>query len=132
MSRGTLLLLVVTAVVYFGWQGLSRTSNETVVLRIPPTDLSQDTYVHLWVVEDAQGLWLRAESPDRLWLRYLSDSPVVELRRHDKAQKYIATVDDTPRARNHVGPMFRAKYGFADEARALLGRQSVPVRLLRR
>jgi hypothetical protein len=132
MSRGTFLLLVVTAVVYFGWQNVSRTSNETVVLSIPPSDLKQDTYVHLWVVEDAHGLWLRAESPDRLWLRNLRDSPLVELRRHDDEQKYFATIDDTTRARERVDLMFRAKYGIADEVRGLLGRQSVPIRLVRR
>jgi hypothetical protein len=131
LSKGKIYLLVAMAAVYFGWQHFSRTAHETVVLHIPPAARSQDTYVHLWVVEDAQNVWVRAERPGRLWLEYLHDKPVVELRRYEGTIRYRAIPDDTARARAHVDSMFREKYGLADELRALTRRQTVPIRLVR-
>lgn len=131
LGKGKIYFLLAVAAVYLGWQNLSRTAHETVVLHIPPAVRSQDTYVHLWVAEDAQNIWIRAESPRRLWLEYLRDTPVVELRRHDGTSRYRAIPDDTRRARAHVDSMFRAKYGIADELRALIRPQTVPIRLVR-
>ena len=131
-SKGKLYFLLAAATVYFGWQHLSRTAHETVVLHIPPTVRSQDTYVHLWVVEDAQNVWIRAESPNRLWLDYLHDKPEIELRRYDGTYRYRAIPDDASRTRDQVDSMFREKYGLADQARSLIRSQTVPIRLVRR
>ncbi len=41
----------------------------------------KDIFVTLWVVEDAQSLWIRAESRRRLWLDPLRENPLIELTR---------------------------------------------------
>jgi hypothetical protein len=131
LSKDKIYILVAIAAVYFGWQHLSRTAHETVVLHIPPAARSQDTYVNLWIAEDAQNIWVRAESPSRLWLDYLHDKPVVQLLRHDGTYTYRAYPEDIPSTRAHVDEMFREKYGLADELRALVRSETVPVRLVR-
>jgi len=130
-SKSTIVLLMLAAGGYVGWTQVSRAADETVVLHIPPTTRSQDTYVNLWVVEDGRGLWIRAERPSRLWLSYLEGSPIVELIRVGDARRYRAVVDDTSQARAHVDPMFREKYGVADQVRAYLRSDTVPIRLER-
>ncbi len=131
LSRGRVFFLVIALAVFYGWQALSRTEHEIVVLHFPAVS-NQDTYPTLWVVEDGQHLWLRAENPRRRWLEYLRGNPLIKLRRNDQMLSYRANVYDTPEARAYVDPMFRAKYGLADELRALMTRrETVPVRLER-
>lgn len=131
LTRGRVLFLVAAAAVYFGWQHLSPGAYETVILHIPPTDRSQDTYVSLWVVDEGRNTWIRAESPGRLWLEYLRERPEVELRRGDRIERYRAIVQDDPATRAHVDELFRAKYGITDEVRGLLREHTVPIRLAR-
>jgi hypothetical protein len=129
LSRGKFAFILIAVAVFYGWQNLSRAAHETVVLHIPAVN-NQDTYATLWVVEDGRHLWLRGENPRRHWLEYLQDNPQVELRRHGQTISYRAYPYDTAQARAHVDPMFRAKYGLADELRALMTpRDTVPVRL---
>jgi len=131
MNRGRVVFLMAAAGLYLGWQYLSPNAYETATLRIPPSVRSQDTYVRLWVVDDAHGLWIRAASPDRLWLAYLRDDPVVELERGGQTLKYRAQRDDRPATRAYVDARFRAKYGLVDELRGLFWRETVPIRLVR-
>ena len=60
LTRGRVLFLAVVAAVWFGWQHLSPGAYETVILHIPPTARSQDTYVKLWVVDEGRSTWIRA------------------------------------------------------------------------
>jgi hypothetical protein len=129
MNRGRIYLLIAAVALFFGWQNLSRTAHETVVLHIPPSARSQDTYVNLWVVEDERRVWLRAESPNRLWLAYLRGAPLVELERADGTYGYRAAPDNADGTREHVDDLFRTKYGVADELRALIRPKTVPIRL---
>jgi hypothetical protein len=131
LTRGRFLFLVVVAAGWLGWQHLSSGAYETVVLHIPPTARSQDTYVSLWMVDDGRNAWIRAESPGRLWLEYLREQPEVELRRSGRTERFRAIVQDDPDTRAYVDEMFRAKYGVVDQARALLRDRTVPIRLAR-
>lgn len=131
LSRGKIVFTLIAVAVFYGWQNLSRAAHETVVLHVPGVN-NRDTYATLWVVEDGRHLWLRGETPRRHWLSVLQGEPLVELRRNGQTLSYRAYLYDTPDARAHVDPMFRAKYGLADELRALITpRDTVPVRLER-
>jgi hypothetical protein len=128
---GRIVFILTVAAVFFGWQNLSRSAYETVVLRIPSVS-NQDTYVNLWVAEDARNIWIRAESPERLWLQYVGDRPVVDLQRQGETTQYVAVLLDNNRTRSYVDDMFRSKYGLADEVRGFApGYQTVPIRLER-
>ncbi len=129
LSRGKVLFFLVAVCVYCGWQNLSLAAHESVVLHIPDVR-NRDTYATLWVVDDGRHLWLRSETPQRRWLQLLRDNPIVKLRRNGQTVRYRANVQDSADARAYVAPMFRAKYGIADEFHAMLTRRdSVPIRL---
>lgn len=131
MSKSKVYLLLAAVAVYFGWHGLSRSSYETVILHIPPSSRSEDVYVNLWVVDDGNTVWIRAESPQRVWLDYLRDDPIVELERSGRQYRYRAVPQDDAGTRAYVDGIFRAKYGIADEVRALFRSRTVPIRLER-
>lgn len=131
MSKDWILFFALAAAVYVGWQNLSRSAHETVVLHIPDV-ANWDTYTTLWVVEDGRTLWIRAESRQRVWLGFLRDNTRVELVRNGHTLSYQARLYDSAKMRNYVNPMFRKKYGLADELRALVTRRdNVPIRLER-
>jgi hypothetical protein len=131
VSKGWIQFLLIVAVIFFGWKHLSRSAHETAVLHTQDVQ-NWDTYTTLWVVEDDQSLWIRAESRDRLWLDFLRGNPRVELRRNGRTSSYRARLQDTAKARAYVDPIFREKYGLADELRALVTqRDTVPIRLER-
>jgi hypothetical protein len=131
MTRGKVIFALVLVAAFIGWQNLSVFGRETAVLRIPPTARSQDTFVTLWFVEDAQSRWIRAENRRRLWLDLLHDDPQVELTHDGRTNSYRAHVSDDPEAQVYVDELFRAKYGRMDQIRGLLPRYSVPIRLER-
>ena len=129
LSKGKVLFLAMALAVGYGWQNLSRTAHEIVVLHFPDM-IHQETYPKLWVVDDGQHLWLRGENSRRPWLEHLREHPMIKLHRRGQMQRYRAVVYNTANARAHVDPMFRAKYGLADEMRALTTpRETVPIRL---
>ena len=131
MTRGKILFALVLVAVFIGWQNLSVFGRETAVLHIPPTVRSQDTFVTLWFVEDAQGRWLRAENRRRLWLVLLQDEQQIELAHDGRTNSYRARVSDDPETQVYVDALFREKYGPADQIRGLLPGSSVPIRLER-
>jgi hypothetical protein len=127
--RQALALLAIGFALFHGWKNLSRAAQETVVLRTS-TLHGQDRFSTLWVVDDSPHVWIRAEDRRRRWLGAVQANPEVELRRHGETFRYRATPYDTAEARAYVDARFRAKYGFADRARELLGeRDTLPIRL---
>ncbi|MDH5566277.1 MAG: hypothetical protein OEY15_06390 [Myxococcales bacterium] len=127
-SRGFALASIALAL-FLGWKVLARGAHEVVVLRTE-TLQGQDHYATLWVVDAEKFVWIRAESPTRRWLPAVRKNPQVTLRRGGRDLRYRATIWDTPEARAYVDPMFRAKYGLADTARAILTqRETIPIRL---
>ncbi len=130
MTRGKIIFVLIAAAALFGWKYLSGVPFETAVLHIPAEKRSQDTYVTLWFVSDAQSLWIRAESRKRLWLTLLENNPQVELKRNGRISHYRAYLFDDPGSQAYVDAMFLAKYGPVDRARAfVLRRDAVPIRL---
>jgi hypothetical protein len=132
MTRGKLIFVLIAVIVFVGWQNLSVSGHKTAVLHIPPVGRNLDTFVTLWVVEDQQSLWIRAESRRRLWLDQLRENPLVELTRSGRTIAYRANPFDDPNSQVYVDKMFRDKYGRADQLRGLvMPRDSVPIRLER-
>lgn len=132
MTRGKVFFVLIAVITFLVWENLSVSAHKTAVLHIPPVARSQDIFVTLWVVEDAQSLWIRAESRRRLWLDLLRDNPLVELTRSGQTISYRANPFDDPDSQAYVDGMFREKYGRADQLRGLvLPRDTVPIRLER-
>jgi len=84
---------------------------------------------HLWVVEDAGRLWLRAGDPGSGWLQRLEARPGVGLEREGRAAAFRAT--PVPMRRDRVNELMAEKYGWADRLIGLLRAADgvVPVRL---
>jgi hypothetical protein len=90
----------------------------------------KDLYTTLWVIDDAEFVWIRASRPDRKWLSHVQQNPNVELRRSARQRAYRAMVFDKPEARAYVDPLFREKYGLADRWRAWRdASETIPIRL---
>ncbi len=132
MTRGKVIFVLIAVGAFLVWDNLSISAHKTAVLHIPPVARNQDIFVTLWVVEDAQSLWIRAESRRRLWLDPLLENPLVELTRSGQTISFRATPFDDPESQTYVDGMFRQKYGRADQLRGLvLPRDTVPIRLER-
>ena len=132
MLRQLLRLLLLCAVLFFGWRSFVRAGQETAVLHTGTLG-SQDYYATLWLVDDPPFVWLRAEDRRERWLAAVQAQPEVQLIRGGKTILYRATPFDRADARARVDAMFRAKYGLADRVRELFGPgEALPIRLERR
>ena len=133
LSYRTFALVLIAAALAVGWSSLRAGEREIVVLRAFDAR-GQDLFATLWVVDDEDGfVWIRAARPDRKWLAVVQRHPRVEVRRRGRTKPYVATVFDTPEARRHIDPRFRAKYGLADRWREWSsGRDTIPIRLQNR
>lgn len=130
LNRRQSAILIATLVFAGGAYALHAGQREIVVLRTFD-GTGRDLFTTLWVVDDAEGfVWIRANRPDRRWLPHLTAQPMVELRRGEGTQHYVAKVFDDPATRAYVAPLFRRKYGLADRWREWSeGTDTVPVRL---
>ena len=125
-GQRTLLLILLGLTCVLAWRTLSRGVQEIAVLHTS-TFNDQDHFAAVWVVDDGPYVWIRAEDPARLWLPAVREEPGVSLRRGGRQYAYRATVWDTPDARAYVDPLFRAKYGLADQVRALFRRSGASI-----
>ena len=128
-GQRTLLLILLGLTCVLAWRTISRGAHEIAVLHTSTYE-HEDHFAAVWVVDDGPYVWIRAEDPARLWLPAVRAEPGVTLRRGGRQYAYRATVWDAPDARAYVDPLFRAKYGLADQVRALFRRSgTVPIRL---
>ncbi len=128
-GQRTLLLILLGLTCVLASRTLSRGAQEIAVLHTSTVD-NQDHFATVWVVDDGPYVWIRAEDPARLWLPAVRQEPSVSLRRGGREYACRATVWDTPEGRAYVDPLFRAKYGLADQVRALFRRNgTIPIRL---
>lgn len=127
VSRRTLLviLLIVTA-----WLGCSRLRDHMEVATLFIRGRNEDFYTRLWVVDAPPHVWIRAERPDRMWLKGIRENPNVSLTRGDRVYHLRAVVWNGKEAHEQVDRLFRAKYGLLDVIAGFLWRRdSVPIRL---
>ncbi len=129
LTHRTLVLAGIALVLGFAWFAIRAGGRDVGVLRTFDVQ-GKDLYTTLWVVDDAEFVWIRANRPDRKWLFHVQQNPNVQLRRFGRQGTYRAVVFDKPDARTYVAPRFRAKYGLADRWRAWRdGSDTVPIRL---
>ena len=129
ISQRTLLLILLGLSCFLAWRTLSRGAHEIAVLHTSTVE-NRDHFATVWMVDDGPYLWIRAEDPARRWLPAVREEPSVSLRRAGREYAYRAALWDTPEGRAYVDPLFRAKYGLADEARAFFRRtETIPIRL---
>jgi hypothetical protein len=127
LSRKTLLFALCVGFGMFAWNTIS--AQEKVMLQV--SGERDDYYARLWVVEAKPYLWIRAETPTRRWLEPLRAHPNVYLWRGEQRLPFHAVIweDRSSDAHAYVDRLFRQKYGFVDQARALL--RSTPTILIR-
>jgi hypothetical protein len=129
ISQRSLLLILLGLSCFLAWRTLSRGTHEIAVLHTSTVE-NRDHFATVWVVDDGPYLWIRAEDPARRWLPAVREDPSVSLRRAGRVSGYRAALWDTPEGRAYVDPLFRAKYGLAEEVRALFRRaETIPIRL---
>jgi len=129
ITHRTLVLAGIAVALALAWSAIHGAGQDVGVLRTFDVQ-GMDFYTTLWVIDDGEFVWIRANSPDRKWLSYVRKNPDVQLRRFGRQRAYRAMVFDKPEARAFVGPRFREKYGLADRWREWrYGSDTVPVRL---
>jgi hypothetical protein len=129
VTRRTLVLAGIALALGLAWSAIRMGGRDVGVLRTFDPQ-GKDLYTTLWVIDDAEFVWVRANRRDRRWLSYVQRSPDVTLRRSDRQRAYRAVVFDKDEARAYVDPRFRWKYGLADRWREWrYGSDTVPIRL---
>jgi hypothetical protein len=129
VTRRTLFLAGIALGLGLVWSAIRVGGRDVGVLRTFDVQ-GQDFYTTLWVVDDAEFVWIRANRPDRRWFAYVQQNPDVQLRRSGRQRAYRAVVFDKPQARAHVDVRFRAKYGLVDRWREWRdGSHTIPIRL---
>ena len=129
IDRRTLLLLLLGACAFWGWQSLTHATGEVAVLRTKGTG-HVEHYASVWYVRANRGLWSRAENRGRDWLAEIRATPRVELAIGGQTRAYTANPMDIPDYQAYIDSEFRKKYGAADWVRALKGdRNTLPIQL---
>jgi hypothetical protein len=131
LNRRTLWVTLLVLAAYWGWENLSLATSEVVVLRTFGTG-HVEHYASLWVIDDGQHFWIRADNRERSWLEPMRANRQIEISRNGQTDSYLATFFDDPDARVYVDSRMREKYGFADWLRELIDdRDTLPIRLER-
>jgi hypothetical protein len=129
IDRRTLLLLLLGACAFWGWQNLTHATDEVAVLRTKGTGHIEH-YASVWYVRANHALWIRAENRGRPWLAEIRANPQVELAVDGQTRVYEAKAIDAPDYQAYIDAEFRKKYGAADWVRSLQGdRDTLPIRL---
>jgi hypothetical protein len=98
------------------------------IVTVHATGALVDAYPRVFIVDDPPETWIRAERPDRIWLRAVRENPRVIVQRGDRTIAYHAVVGEGDSAR--VDRLFREKYGVFDRISAWLWRRdAVRIRL---
>ena len=107
--------------------------DEGEIVKVATVDSNgRDHFTELWIVDLAEGPYLRAGSPEVAWLARIRAQPEITLHRGDLAVNFRAACEEDASIRGRVNLAMSEKYGFADR---LWGRvsdrgQAVPVRLV--
>ena len=93
-------------------QFVASESGEVLVLETLDAE-GQPHETRIWVVEDADAVWVRGGS-DSGWVQRLLQSPEVRAEHSGHWVSFRAVPDRDPATRNRVNALMREKYGFAD------------------
>jgi hypothetical protein len=129
INRRTLLLLLLGACAFWGWQNLTHATGEVAVLHTTGTG-HVEHYASVWFVRANHALWIRAENRQRRWLAEILANPRIELALGGQTRAYEAKPMDIPDYQAYIDAEFRTKYGVTDWVRSLKGdRDTLPIRL---
>jgi hypothetical protein len=129
IDRRTLLLLLLGACAFWGWQNLTHATGEIAVLRTKGTG-HVERYASVWYVRANHALWIRAENRERRWLAEIHADPRVELAIDGQTRVYEAHPMDVRDYQTYIDAEFRKKYGVTDWMRSLKGdRNTLPIQL---
>ncbi|MFQ5515780.1 MAG: nitroreductase/quinone reductase family protein [Myxococcota bacterium] len=105
-------------------------SREVVVLHTTDAEGASHT-TRLWIVDDAEGAWLRAGHDGSSWFRDLEVRPDVEVERGGKTLAVRAVPVRDPAERARINALTVKKYGWAGHLYAMIGggRAAIPIRL---
>jgi hypothetical protein len=119
------LVVAVLAVAVIGAE-----SREVVVLHTTGADGASHT-TRLWIVDDADGAWLRAGHDGLPWFRDLEARPEVKVERGGETLAMRAVPSRDPADHGRIQALTATKYGWAESLYAMVGGGAVaiPIRL---
>lgn len=123
------LVLAGVVVALFAVGMIGAESREVIVLHTTGADGASHT-TRLWIVDDADGAWLRA-GHDGSWFRDLEARPDVEVERSGETLAVRAVPSRDPADRARINALTATKYGWAESLYAMVGGGDVaiPIRL---
>ena len=103
---------------------------EVVALHTTGADGASHT-TRLWIVDDADGAWLRAGNEGSSWFRDLEARPNVEIERGGETLAVRAVPSRDPADRARINALTATKYGWAESLYAMVGggNVAIPIRL---
>jgi hypothetical protein len=131
ISRRSILglgLCAALAYAAYDWTG-----KNVEVVTLHASGAYSDYYTELFIADDPDDprvVWIRAERPNRIWLKSVRGNPEVVVRRGGRDVAYHATVWSGEGGHERVDRLFRTKYGVIDPlAGWFFRRDAVPIRL---
>jgi hypothetical protein len=105
-------------------------SREVVVLHTTGADGASRT-TRLWIVDDADGAWLRGGHDGLPWFRDLEARPDVKLERGGETLAVRAVPSRDPADHARINALTAAKYGWAESLYTMVGggEVAIPIRL---
>jgi hypothetical protein len=125
-----LLVLAGVIVASFAVLMVGAETREVVVLHTTGADGASHT-TRLWIVDDADGAWLRAGHDSSSWFRDLEARPDLEVERGGETLAVRAVPSRDPADRARINALTATKYGWAESLYAMVGGGDVaiPIRL---
>jgi hypothetical protein len=128
------LVLSGVVVALFGVGMIGAETGEVVVLHTTGADGASHT-TRLWIVDDADGTWLRAGHHGSSWFRDLEARPDVELERGGETLAVRAVPSRDPADRARINALTATKYGWAESFYGMVSSRddaAIPIRLIPR
>jgi hypothetical protein len=125
------LVLSAMVVALFAFGMIGAESREVVVLHTTGADGVSHT-TRLWIVDDADGAWLRAGHDGSSWFRDLEARPDVEVERGGETLAVRAVPSRDPADRARINALTVTKYGWAESLYGMVSSRddaAIPIRL---
>jgi len=131
MAFRVALVLAGVIVALFAVVMVGAETREVVVLHTTDADGTSHT-TRLWIVDGADGAWLRAGHDGSSWFRDLEARPDVEVERGGETLAVRAVPSRDPADRARINALTATKYGWAESLYGMVSRRdeaAIPIRL---
>ena len=128
------LVLSGVVVALFAVGMIGAETGEVVVLHTTGADGAGHA-TRLWIVDDADGAWLRAGHDGSSWFRDLEARPDVQVERGGETLAVRAVPSRDPADRARINALTATKYGWAETLYGMVSSRddaAIPIRLERR